>query len=145
MLTAACAAAALAAATPAMAKTVEVEMLNSGPNGEMMVFEPALVTIDPGDTVRFVATDKGHNAETVPGMLPDGAEPFKGKFNRDFEITFDAEGVYGYKCMPHYAMGMAGVVVVGDASVNLDAAKTVAAKAPGRAKTRFARMLGQVD
>ena len=44
-------------------------MLNKGAEGAM-VFEPALVKVAPGDTVKFVATDKGHNAETIKGMLP---------------------------------------------------------------------------
>ena len=60
-----------------------------------MVFEPALVKIEPGDTVKFVATDKGHNAETIKGMLPDGAAPFAGKINEDIAVTFDKAGVYG--------------------------------------------------
>jgi plastocyanin len=38
-----------------------------------MVFEPALVKIEPGDTVKFVAANKGHNAETIKGLLPEGA------------------------------------------------------------------------
>ena len=38
-----------------------------------MVFEPAFVKIAPGDTVKFVSTDKGHNAEIIKGMLPEGA------------------------------------------------------------------------
>ena len=44
-----------------MAAEVEVKMLNKGTEGAM-VFEPALVKVEPGDTVKFVATDKGHNA-----------------------------------------------------------------------------------
>ena len=44
-----------------------------------MVFEPALVKVAPGDTVKFVATDKGHNAETIKGMLPDGARDVRRK------------------------------------------------------------------
>ena len=52
----------------AMADEVEVKMLNKGAEG-LMVFEPALVKIEPGDTVKFVATDKGHNAESIKGMF----------------------------------------------------------------------------
>ena len=48
-------------------------MLDKGTEG-VMVFEPALVKIAPGDTVKFVATNKGHNAETIKGMLPEGAD-----------------------------------------------------------------------
>ena len=62
----------------AFAAEVEVKMLNKGTEG-MMVFEPALVTIEPGDTVKFVAADKGHNAESIKGMLPADATPFAGK------------------------------------------------------------------
>ncbi len=37
-------------------------MLNKGLDGGIMVFEPTLVQIEPGDTVKFVAADKGHKA-----------------------------------------------------------------------------------
>lgn len=40
-------------------------------------------------------------------------------------VTFDKPGVYGIKCTPHYIMGMIGLVVVGDQTANLDAAKAV--------------------
>ena len=52
--------AALGFAGAAGAAEVEVKMLNKGTEG-VMVFEPALVKINPGDTVKFVASDKGHN------------------------------------------------------------------------------------
>ena len=52
---------AMALASQAAAKDVQVKMLNSGARGAMVV-EPALVKVAPGDTVTFVATDKGHNA-----------------------------------------------------------------------------------
>ena len=47
--------------TLAAAAEIEVKMLNKGSDGGAMVFEPALVKIAPGDTVKFIATDKGHN------------------------------------------------------------------------------------
>jgi plastocyanin len=72
----------------ALGAEVEVKLLNKGAAG-MMVFEPALVTLAPGDSVRFVATDKSHNAETIKGMIPDGAKPFAGKMNDDITVTFD--------------------------------------------------------
>jgi pseudoazurin len=76
------AAATLVAAGGAVAAEVEVKLLNKGAEG-VMVFEPSFVKIAPGDTVKFLATDKGHNAETVKGMLPDGAAPFVGKMSED--------------------------------------------------------------
>ena len=39
---------------------------------------------------------------------------------------FEKEGVYGYKCTPHYILGMVGLVVVGSSSSNLDVAKSFA-------------------
>lgn len=128
------------AASVALAGEVQVKMLNKGTDG-IMVFEPALVKIQPGDTVRFVATDKGHNVESVEGMLPDGAKTFASKMNEDLVITFGQAGVYGYKCKPHYAMGMVGLVVVGDAA-NVDQAKET--RHPGKAKQAFANLFGNI-
>jgi pseudoazurin len=107
----------------AFAAEFEVKMLNKGAEGAM-VFEPALIKVAPGDTVKFISTDKGHNAETIKGMLPADAPPFLGKLGQDVAVTFDKPGVYGVKCLPHYGMGMVAMVVVGTPS-NLDEAKAV--------------------
>ena len=134
------AAAAIALASPAAAANHVVKMLTKGKAG-MMVFEPALVKIAPGDTVTFAATDKSHNAESITGMLPPGATAFKGKINQQLRVGFAKPGIYGYKCLPHYAMGMVGVVVVGNGATNLAAARKVSH--PGKAKTVFAGLLDQ--
>jgi pseudoazurin len=122
------------AAAPAAAANFEVHMLNKGADGATMVFEPALTKVAVGDTVTFIPTDKGHNAEIIKGVLPDGAETFKGGIGKEIAVTFSVPGVYGVKCAPHLAMGMVAAVVVGD-PVNLDAAKAV--KLPTVAKERF--------
>jgi pseudoazurin len=132
------AAIALAAASPAVAKDVQVKMLNKG-NGRMMVFSPEVVRIAPGDTVTFVATDMGHNAEIISTMLPPGAVPFKGKMNQNLTVKFTKPGTYGYKCLPHYGMGMVGAVIVGSGAPNAGQAK--AANHPGKAKQVFAQIL----
>ena len=129
---------AMALASPAAAKDVQVKMLNSGARGAM-VFEPALVKVAPGDTVTFVATDKGHNAEIISSMMPAGAVPFKGKMNQTFTVKFSKPGVYGYKCLPHYGMGMVGAVIVGSSDPN--GAQAKAASHPGKAKQTFASIL----
>ncbi len=116
-------AAAVMIGAPAFAETIEVQMLNRGDDGSM-VFEPAYVAAQPGDTIHFVATDKSHNAESIDGMLPDGVEAFKGDISKDFDLLVEAEGVYGVKCLPHYALGMVMVIQVGEA-VNLEAAQAV--------------------
>ena len=51
----------------AWAAEVEVKLLNKGSDGRMMVFEPAYVKIASGDTVKFLSTDKGYNAESGQG------------------------------------------------------------------------------
>lgn len=132
--------AALAFVQQATAAEHEIRMLNKGEKG-MMVFEPALVRAAPGDTVRFVAVDKGHNAESIKGMLPDGTEPFKGKINEEIVLTVDKEGVYGVKCAPHYGMGMVALIEVGTPE-NLEEAKAV--KQTGKAKKAFDELFGQV-
>ncbi|HTN64478.1 MAG TPA: plastocyanin/azurin family copper-binding protein, partial [Devosia sp.] len=85
------------AAAPAWAANFDVQMLNKGEAGAM-VFEPALTTIAVGDTVTFLPTDKGHNAETIKDMLPEGAEPFKGGMGKEVVVTFTVPGAYGIKC-----------------------------------------------
>lgn len=128
-----------AAALPAHAATHEVKMLN-GANGTMH-FDPAMLTVAPGDTVRFLPTSPSHNAEAIKGMLPDGVEPFVGKMNEEISVTFDQPGLYGFKCKPHYAMGMVGVIIVGD-PVNAETAKAV--NHPGKAKELLTSLLAKV-
>jgi pseudoazurin len=100
-----------------------------------MVFEPALIKVAPGDSVKFVSTDKGHNAETIKGMLPDGGTNFVGKMGEDIAVKFDQAGIYGIKCAPHYGMGMVAMVVVGTPA-NEEQAKAV--PQIGKAKQVFA-------
>ncbi|MDG2274048.1 MAG: pseudoazurin [Halioglobus sp.] len=103
----------------------EVKMLNSGSEG-FMVFEPAVLSVEVGDTVNFVATDMAHNSASIAGMIPDGAEPWSGQLNEDISVTFDKPGVYAYQCTPHAMMAMVGVINVGQDKANLPAVKTAA-------------------
>ena len=132
----------LLGATPTLAANFEVKMLNKGEAGAM-VFEPAFVKVAPGDTVTFVPTDKGHNAETIKDMIPEGAEPFKGAMGKEVVVTFTVPGAYGIKCQPHFAMGMIALVVVGDAPANLEAVKAV--KTPKKVHERFEPLFEQAE
>jgi pseudoazurin len=120
MMLLATAAVLMTTARGAFAAEVEVKMLNKGTEG-MMVFEPALVKIASGDTVKFTAADQGHNVETIKGMMPADAAPFVGKSGENIAVVFDKPGV---KCLPHYGMGMVAMIVVGTPT-NLDEAKAV--------------------
>jgi pseudoazurin len=117
----------------AWAETIEVKMLNKGEAGSM-VFEPAYIVANPGDVSNFVSVDKGHNVQSIDGMLPTGVDEFKSAMSKDFALTVTAEGVYGVKCTPHYTMGMVALIKVGQ-PVNLEAASDVTQK--GKAKQRF--------
>jgi pseudoazurin len=133
--------AALALASSAVAAEIEVKMLDKGAEG-MMVFEPALVKLEPGDSVKFVAVSKGHNVESIKGMIPTEAAPFAGKVNQDTTVTFDKPGVYGVKCLPHYGMGMVALIVVGTPTNQTDA---MAVTHPGKAKQVFATLFGKAQ
>lgn len=105
--------AALLTTTATQAEVFEVKMLNRGAEGAM-VYEPDHLRIAPGDTVRFLPTQAGHNAASIPGLLPAGTEAFKSKLNQPFEYTFSQPGLYGIQCIPHLAMGMVMLVQVGE-------------------------------
>lgn len=77
------------------AKTVDVQRLSHGP-------------------VYFIAADPGLNAQSIDGMIPEGAPAFAGGMGQDLTVTFQKPGIYGFKCAPHYFIGMIGFVVVGD-------------------------------
>jgi pseudoazurin len=131
------------AASPAAAKEYQVKMLNKGSDGSLMVFEPAFIKAAPGDTVKFLATNKGHNAETIVGMQPAGTPNYKGKINEEIVVKLSKPGVYGYKCLPHLGMGMVGVIQVGNAT-NKGQAVAAAAKLPGLGKKRMIALLAKV-
>ncbi|OUR72167.1 pseudoazurin [Methylophaga sp. 41_12_T18] len=102
-----------------------VNLVTSGSDGQLMVMEPGYLNIAVGDTVNFIPADATHNAQSV--SVPDGAEEFLTPMGKDAKVTFSEQGVYIYKCVPHLAMGMIGVIQVGNA-VNIDGAKKSAKK-----------------
>ncbi len=132
---------AMMVAAPVAAKEITVQMLNKGKEGAM-VFEPGFIKAAPGDTIKFVATNPGHNAQTIPGLLPAGEAEQKGQMGKDFVLKAGKPGLYGIKCLPHFSMGMVALVQVGNGpSANLAAAKAV--KLSPLATKRMAAYLAQ--
>jgi pseudoazurin len=125
----------------ALAKEIEVKTLNRGPNGTFFVFAPGVMRIEPGDTVNFIAADKGHDVHSVPGMIPEGAQPFEGGISQDVKATFSVPGIYVVACKPHTPMGMVAVIVVGE-PVNLDKIdpSTLTGKAKGKLESLLASL-----
>ena len=134
----------MAMATSAFAEDATVEMWNKDPDDKKrkMVFSQEIVVIETGESVTWLATDKGHNVQFIDG--PNGVElEKKSKISKDVTITFDEPGVYVYVCTPHASMGMIGIVVVGDLTQEgVDAIKD--AKMKGKSKKKFKQLLAEL-
>jgi len=128
-------------ALPVWAENYDVKMLNRGEKGAM-VFEPDYLKIQPGDTVTFRAVHKSHNAASIEGMVPDGYAGFKGKIDEEISVTFDKEGFYGVKCIPHYSMGKVMMIKVGDVQLP-DSYREV--KHPGLAQKRMQEIFSRIE
>tara|TARA_B100000925_G_C21720347_1_gene350638 strand:+ start:70 stop:495 length:426 start_codon:yes stop_codon:yes gene_type:complete len=118
------------------AATFEVEMLNRL-GKESMVYSQSVVNIQPGDTVKWLATTKGHNVQFL--TVPEGVGSFRSKLNVDTEYTFTVPGIYLYQCTPHKNMGMIAVVVVGGNKDNLNA--ITSSRVAGKSKQRLAKII----
>ncbi|MFT4743157.1 MAG: pseudoazurin [Yoonia sp.] len=125
----------------AAAEDFEVKMLNRGDAGRM-IFEPAFLRIAVGDTVKFIAEDRGHNAESIADMMPEGAAGFEGRINEEIVATFDTEGFYGVRCKPHFAMGMVMTIAVGDIAETQEG--FLEGRIPKKAMTRFEEQLSSL-
>ena len=119
-------------------KIHEIKMLNKSKIDPKMkmVFEPSFVLAAAGDCIKFTPTSKGHNAETIKKMIPNGAKKFKSKMNKELIVQLDVEGLYGIKCKPHYQMGMIALIQVGEVSEGV-IKETAKVKHRGKAKDRF--------
>lgn len=122
-------------AAPCLAETHEVQMLSRNDRGPM-IYEPDFLVVAPGDSIRFIPTQPGHNAASIDGMIPEGAEPFKSQINADFTVMLTRPGLYGIKCSPHYAMGMVMLIEVGEKTD-----RTLPDDLPNRARQRFEAIL----
>ena len=66
---------------------ITIDMLNKRDDGAKMVYSQDIATIDVGDTITWLPTQKGHNVEFIAG--PDGWEaPKKSKLGKEYSYTF---------------------------------------------------------
>jgi plastocyanin len=94
-------------------------------------FDPANVTVKPGDGVKFVMVSGGpHNVAFDPAQVPANAKaqlmanmpqqtselmsPMMMNPNETYTISFGnmPPGKYEFHCTPHLAMGMKGTITV---------------------------------
>lgn len=137
----------IASLSPVFAETIEIKMFTKNPDNkkERNVFIPAFVTAKPGDTIKWISTDKGHNSASGKGMIPKGAEKWKSKFSKDFEVTLQKPGIYGYVCSPHEGLGMVGMIVVEGEGMLSNLQQVKDAKKKGKGKKRFAKLIEQAE
>lgn len=107
---------------PAAAETFTVKM---GADNGQLLFEPASITVKPGDTVKWEMNKLGpHNAVFDTAGIPGGDAAIATKLSKSklmfnagesYETTIPADapvGTYTYFCQPHRGAGMVGKIVV---------------------------------
>ena len=119
--------------------TLEIDMLNKL-GKEKMVYSIKVAKVNLNDKIIWKSKTKGHNVEFI-GM-PKGVKKFKSKINKDVEYDFKVPGIYLYQCTPHKAMGMIGLVIVGNDKNNLEQIKKV--KLRGKSKKVFKELLKEL-
>jgi len=88
-------------------------------------FTPKTLTINAGDTVRWVNQQGSHDVVASNGT-------FRSAFPvQQFSFTFNTAGTFNYFCTPHAGFGMTGTITV----VAADAAPTVAITSPAAGST----------
>lgn len=106
-----------------------------------LVYNPLVVKIQPGDTVawRNMST---HDTQSLEGLIPEGTEMWHSPMSKDYRRTFEQEGIYVYKCTPHFGAGMGGAIIVGE-PVNLEQIKQADAK--GAAKRLVSKAVQEAE
>ncbi len=101
-------------AASAMAETHQV-------NASLTSFDPLVVNAQPGDQVTWgrmsghLVNTKFTSADGVTEYIPEGAEGFMSQMGDNFTTApLTVEGVYLYKCDPHWGAGMGGAIIVGE-------------------------------
>ena len=112
-------------------------------NAAAREFKPAIIYIQPGDSVKFINMTS-HNSVTY--LIPEGGTGWgeKGKLASGSLITpaLNTEGIYGYVCEPHIGFGMVGVVIVGD--VSADEIAAMKERAMTELEGPFKRLIGKI-
>ena len=112
-------------------------------NAAAREFKPAIIYIQPGDSVKFINMTS-HNSVTY--LIPEGGTGWgeKGKLASSSLITpaLNTEGIYGYVCEPHIGFGMVGVVVVG--AVSADEIAAMKERAMTELEGPFKRLIGKI-
>lgn len=79
-------------------------------------FSPGDLTINQGDTVKWMNIEGVHNVNGSLNDYPDNPVGFFSGLAEggswEFEFVFDQTGTYDYQCDPHFSVGMTGTITV---------------------------------
>lgn len=95
--------------TPASADVVTVKM---GSDNGQLIFDPKVVTIKAGDTVKWVNNKAFPHNVVFEGHPELSHKKLAQKPKLELESTFNEAGEFAYYCSPHRGAGMAGKVIV---------------------------------
>jgi pseudoazurin len=126
-------------------RVIDIYMYTVDPenSSRMHVFKPNLVSAKVGDTIRFIPTEPSHQSSSIATMLPDGAKGWEGEVNEEIRYVLPKPGVYGYQCIPHYAAGMVGVVIVEGEGKTANLPFALEARHPGLGNPKFVEIFAE--
>ncbi len=97
-------------------------------------YSPAILTIQVGETVAWENSDGTHNVNGSQATFPDNPEGFfsgnAAPAPWSFSHTFTMPGTYSYQCDPHAGLGMTGMIIVEEGTLNADLVLTAVFDGP---------------
>lgn len=108
---------------PEVAVVHQIIDLNADTPAHAFRFEPKLLQVPAGSTVRFKGSTGRHTVTSILRMIPVGARAFEIRGKPEMDLAFEKEGVYGIRCRVHGRHGMVMLLIVGDPSSNLEEAR----------------------
>ncbi|SDX88530.1 pseudoazurin [Ruegeria halocynthiae] len=130
---------------PEVAVVHQIIDLNADTPAHAFRFEPKILQVPAGATVRFKGSTGRHTVTSIIRMIPVGARAFEIRGKPELDLTFEKEGVYGIRCRVHGRHGMVMLLVVGDPSSNLKEAKAYLPKLGEAERAGFEELFAQLE
>jgi pseudoazurin len=130
---------------PEVAVVHQIIDLNADTPAHAFRFEPKLLQVPAGSTVRFKGSTGRHTVTSIIRMIPEGARAFEIRGKPELDLTFDKEGVYGIRCRVHGRHGMVMLLVVGDPNSNLEEARAYLPKLGEAEQAGFKELFEQLE
>ena len=101
---------------PAAEAAEGIYTIKMGTDNGQLKFEPSVVTIKQGETVKWVMNKIGPHNVIVDGYPDLSHNNMLMAAGSSYTSTFDEPGTYSYYCAPHRGAGMGGTIIVEAAS-----------------------------